>query len=61
MGGIPAPLRSALVSIILEGIPEIVLLHDGSGIILYVNEIGAQRLGWHASDLIGKRLSELVS
>lgn len=43
---------------LFEAIPEIVVVHDESGIIRHVNRTGAERLGWPAHDIIGRNLRE---
>ena len=47
--------------LLFDSIPETVLVHDDQGRILYVNDIGAQWLGWPAPELIGKYLSDIVA
>lgn len=44
---------------LFEAIPEIVMVHDGVGVIRHVNRTGAERLGWPAHDIIGRSLREL--
>jgi PAS domain S-box-containing protein/putative nucleotidyltransferase with HDIG domain len=46
---------------LFEAIPDTVLVHDDKGVILHINEIGAQRLEWSAKDLIGRNLREIVT
>jgi PAS domain S-box-containing protein len=45
---------------LLGYVPEIVIVHDTDGIILHINDVGAERLGWAVSDLVGKSLSEII-
>ncbi len=45
---------------LLEAFPEIVLVHDEDGVILHINQVGAQRLEWPAPDLIGRSLSDFA-
>ena len=47
--------------LLFDSIPETVLVHDDQGRILYVNDVGAQWLGWPAPELIGKHLSDIVA
>lgn len=47
--------------LLFDSIPETVLVHDEQGRILYVNDVGAEWLAWPASELIGKRLSDIVA
>jgi PAS domain S-box-containing protein len=46
---------------LFEAIPDNVLVHDNEGVILHINEIGAQQLEWSAKDLIGKNLHEILA
>ena len=46
---------------LFESIPDSVIVHDDTGTILHINEIGAHRLEWTAKDLIGRRLQEIVT
>ena len=43
---------------LFEAIPEIVVVHDESGVIRHINRTGAERLGWPAHDIIGRNLQE---
>jgi PAS domain S-box-containing protein len=47
--------------LLFDSIPETVLVHDHQGRILYINDVGAHWLAWSASELIGKRLSDIVA
>jgi PAS domain S-box-containing protein len=47
--------------LLFDSIPETVLVHDDQRRILYVNDVGAQWLGWPASELIGKHWSDIVA
>lgn len=47
--------------LLFESIPETVLVHDVQGRLLYVNGVGAQWLGWPATELLGTHLSEIVA
>ena len=43
---------------LFEAIPEIVIVHDADGVILHVNQTGADHLEWPAHELIGRHLGE---
>ena len=47
--------------LLFDSIPETVLVHDDQRRILYVNDVGAQWLGWPASELLGKHWSDIVA
>ncbi|MEO8601674.1 MAG: ATP-binding protein [bacterium] len=44
---------------LFEAIPEIVVVHDADGVILHVNQTGADHLEWPSHELIGRHLREL--
>ncbi len=46
---------------LFEAIPEIVMVHDESGIIRHINRTGAERLGWSADDVIGRSIHEFIA
>jgi PAS domain S-box-containing protein len=46
---------------LFEAIPDSVIVHDDTGTILHINEIGAHRLEWTAKDLVGKNVREIVT
>jgi diguanylate cyclase (GGDEF)-like protein/PAS domain S-box-containing protein len=45
---------------LFEAIPEAVMVHDETGIILHINDVGAKRLEWNVEDLVGKNLRDIV-
>ena len=45
---------------LFESIPDCVIVHDDDGVILHINEIGAQQIEWSATDLIGRNLHEIL-
>jgi|KBSSwiStaDraftv2_1062776.scaffolds.fasta_scaffold71018_2 PAS domain S-box-containing protein len=47
--------------LLFDSVPETVLVHDDQGRLLYVNDVGAQWLGWPAPELIGRHLSDIVA
>src|SRR5499426_4176079 len=47
--------------LLFDSIPETVLVHDDQGRMLYINDVGAQWLGWSAPELVGKYLSDIVA
>lgn len=43
---------------LFEAIPEIIVVHDESGVIRHINQTGAEQLEWPAHELIGRNLAE---
>ncbi|MBN1255699.1 MAG: response regulator, partial [Deltaproteobacteria bacterium] len=46
---------------LFEAIPDCIIVHDDEGVILHINEIGAQQLEWPAKELVGRNLREIVT
>jgi PAS domain S-box-containing protein len=49
------------VRALLDSLPEVILVYDTKGSILYVNGVGAAWLAWSVEELIGKSLREIVT
>ncbi|MBN1674264.1 MAG: PAS domain S-box protein [Kiritimatiellae bacterium] len=47
--------------LLLDGIPESVLVHDENGNILHINEVGARRLESSPDELVGRNIAEFVT
>jgi PAS domain S-box-containing protein/putative nucleotidyltransferase with HDIG domain len=46
---------------LFEAIPDCIIVHDDEGVIVHINESGAQQLEYSAKDLIGRNLREIVA
>jgi len=47
--------------LLFDNIPDMVLVHDAQGRLLYVNDVSAQQLAWPTAELIGRHLSDIVA
>jgi diguanylate cyclase (GGDEF)-like protein/PAS domain S-box-containing protein len=45
---------------LFEAMPEAVMIHDETGTILHINDVGAKRLEYAVEDLVGKNLRDIV-